>query len=285
MTHTVAILCICGYLLATIFLMLQLWRPSRGGRTAVVAKWCTILGFTLHTLTMFLVFSDMRWLALENGADHFLWVSWVLALVCLIAQRWFSAPLLAVFAIPAIVLCMTSSSILLHQGSPSHISGESEVIRQGVAVSLLHAVPALVSVVSMILALIVSSVFLITEGRLKRRSALALVADGPSLQVLDTWNRHLVQIGFVALSLVIVSGGLWAILERKKIFTADTSVVSGIIVWGLLALILHARIILKWSPKRISRLTVLVMASFFAVVFLAATLAGRITHARLLWWG
>jgi ABC-type transport system involved in cytochrome c biogenesis permease subunit len=98
-------------------------------------------------------------------------------------------------------------------------------------------------------------------------------------------NKHLVQIGFVALSLVIVSGGLWAVLQRKAILTADTSVVSGIVVWVLLALILHARLIMHWSPKRVSKLTILVMGSFFMFAFMVMALAGRITHASLWWWG
>ncbi len=285
MTHSVAICCISGYLLSAVLIMVQLWRPSRAGRTAQVALFSFYIAFILHTATMFLVVRDLRWIALTNGADHFLWVSWVLACICVIARRWFSEPLLGAFAIPAIVVCMTSSSFLLHQGAASHIAAEPQTLREGVVVSMLHAVPALVAVVSMILALIVSAVFLIVERRLKRRSTRILSGSGANLELLDVLNKHLVQIGFVALSLVIVSGGLWAVLRRKEIFTADTSVVSGLVVWGLLGLILHARIILGWSPRRISRLTVAVMASFFVVVFLAMAFAGRITHARLALWG
>jgi ABC-type uncharacterized transport system permease subunit len=233
---------------------------------------------------MLLVFQDVRLIALENGGDHFLWVSWVLALVCLAARRWFADPLLGAFAIPAIVLFMTSSSFLLHQGAPSLLASEAQTVRQGLIVSLLHGIPALIAVVSMVLALIVSAVFLIVERRLKQRSAVIRSVPGPSLQVLDSLNRHLVQIGFVALSLVIVSGGLWAVLQRKAIFTLDTSVVSGIVVWVLLALILHARLVMRWSPKRVSKLTILVTGSFLMFAFSVLALSGRINHASLWWW-
>jgi ABC-type uncharacterized transport system permease subunit len=265
--------------------MAQLWRPSRAGKTVILSQAMVVLGFILHSATMLFVFRDMRLLALENGADHFLWVSWVLALVCLVARRWFSDPLLGAFAIPAIVLFMTSSSFLLHQGAPSLLASEGDSARQGLVVSLLHAIPALVAMVSMVLALIVSVVFLIVERRLKRRSAFVLNTSGPSLQVLDSLNKHLVQIGFAALSLVIVSGGLWAVLQHKAILAADTSVVSGIVVWLLLALILHARVIMRWSPKRVSKLTILVTGSFLMFAFVVMALAGRITHASLWWWG
>jgi len=39
--------------------------------------------------------------------------------------------------------------------------------------------------------------------------------------------------------------------------------------------------VLKWSPRQVSRLTVLVTASFFVTVFAVMAWAGRITHAEL----
>jgi len=104
---------------------------------------------------------------------------------------------------------------------------------------------------------------------------------GPNLQVLDRLNRRLVQLGFIAISLVVLSGGLWAVSEQKPVFTFDTSVVSGLIVWVLLAAILHVRLVLKWSPKRVSRLTVIVTGIFFVSFFAVMALAGRVTHASL----
>jgi ABC-type transport system involved in cytochrome c biogenesis permease subunit len=145
--------------------------------------------------------------------------------------------------------------------------------------SLFHGIPALIAVVSLALALAVSITFLVVDRRLKQRSTLVLEGSGVNLQLLDTLNRYLVQIGFVAISLVILSGGLWAILEQKAIFTLDTSVLSGVIVWVLLAAILHARLVLRWSPRRVSKLTVYVTASFLVSVFAVLALAGRLTHA------
>jgi ABC-type transport system involved in cytochrome c biogenesis permease subunit len=281
MIHLVAMCCISLYVIVTCVLLVQLWRPSRSGKTTKVATALLYAAVGLHTVTMFLVFRDPRMVVLENGADYFLWVSWVLALVSVAGKKWFNYPLLESFIVPAIVLFMGSSSYLLHQGAQSLIAAEVTPAPEGVVVSLLHGVPALVAVVSLLLALAVSVAFLVVERRLKRRSLAVLDSGGLNLQVLDSLNKHLVQIGFVAISLVIVSGGLWAVIEQKAIFTLDTSVVSGVVVWVLLALILHARLILRWSPKRVSKLTVFVTASFFISVFAVMALAGRITHADL----
>jgi ABC-type transport system involved in cytochrome c biogenesis permease subunit len=131
------------------------------------------------------------------------------------------------------------------------------------------------------LAFVTSCVFLIVERRLKRRSAGALSGYGPNLQLLDLLNKQLAQLGFVAISLVVLSGGLWAVSQQKPVFSADTSVVSGLVTWLLLAFILHVRLVLKWSPKQVSRLTVIVTGSFFVSVFTVLLLAGRLTHVNL----
>ncbi len=81
---------------------------------------------------------------------------------------------------------------------------------------------------------------------------------------------------------VDVRSSAWAVSEQKPVFSADSSVISGIILWILLAFILHVRLVLRWSPKQVSRLTVVVTASYFVTVFIVMVLAGRLNHAELL---
>lgn len=281
MTHGSAVLSISLYLAATVLFLIQLWRPSRTGRLRRAATICCALALVLHSGTIGLVLRDPRYFALENGADYFLWVSWLLALVFLCFRRWFDYPMLGAFITSGIVLFIGSSSYLLHQETVSLVDPRDIGARQDMVVSLLHGLPALVSVVSLVLALAVSGVFLVVERRIKRRTHVALEVGGVSLQLLDRLNAQLVRIGFVAISLVIVSGGLWAVMERKTVFTLDTSVVSGLVVWILLAAILFARLVLHWSPRRVSRLTVLVAGSFLISVFAVLVLAGRTTHVSI----
>jgi len=282
MTHVAALFSIGLYLAATLLFLSQRWHPSRTGRLRGSARIVGLSAFVFHSITIVSVLRDPRFFALENGADYFLWASWFLALVFLIFRRWFDYPMLGAFIASGVVLFMGSSSYLLHQDAESLVIAGDNSERHNLIVSLLHGVPALVATVSLVLALAVSIVFLVVERRIKRRTALALeAAGGVSLQLLDRLNTHLVRIGFVAISLVIVSGGLWAVLERKSVFTADTSVVSGLLVWLLLAVVLFFRLVLQWSPRKISRLTVVVAGSFLLSVFVVLALAGRTTHVLI----
>ena len=280
MTHLFAVLSIALYIAATVAYLLQLWRPSKTGRSIASARMAFVVAFVLHTITMGFVALEPGMRVLDNGADYFLWVSWATALVFFFFRRKLEYPIVGAFVVPVIVAFMGSSSYLLHAGASSLVERQEGGV--SVVLSLIHAVPALVSVVSLAMALIVSTVFLVVDARLKRRPAVALRSSGPDLQLLDRLNRQLAQVGFVAISLVVLSGGLWAVSQQKPIFSLDTSVVSGLVVWILLACILHGRLVLGWSPKRVSRFTILVTASFFVSVFIVMVMAGRITHA-LLW--
>ncbi len=283
MTHLCAVTSMALYVVATALMLVQLWRQSRAGRTLRLAGGAFAGALVLHTATLAAVLIDPRNVLLENGADYFLLVSWGVACSFALLQRRLNYPIVAAFLIPAVVLFMGSSSYLLHAESRSLLVTEAGAQgQQGILLSLLHGVPALVSVVSLALALVVSVVFLILERDLKARRGTSLAFAGPNLQVLDILNRQLVQIGFVAISFVVLSGSLWAVSQQKPVFTADTSVVSGLATWLLLAGILHARLVLKWSPRQVSRLTVLVTGSFFAAIFAVMVAAGRLTHAELL---
>jgi len=282
MTHLVAVISIVLYVASSMLMLIQLWRSKAGGRVSALARGIFLCALGAHTVTMALVLQDPRFVFLDNGADYFLWVSWALAVAFAFLERKLNYPLVGAFIVPGVVLFMGCSSYLLHQEGASVLSEAGATGGfSGLTLSLLHGVPALVSVVTMALALVVSVVFLIVERRLKQRRVGVLSIIGPNLQFLDHLNSRLVQVGFVAITLVVLSGGLWAVSERKPVFALDTSVVSGLGLWVLLASILYTRLILRWSPKQVSRLTVLVTTSFFATLLLVLVVAGRLTHAEL----
>jgi ABC-type transport system involved in cytochrome c biogenesis permease subunit len=281
MTHTAAILAISLYVLTSGLLGYRVIRPSIGNSRTwldICARVVFLMGLIAHTFTLCSMLQDPRISALRNGADYFFLGSWSLAVAYMILSLRVVHPILGAFLVPGVVLFMGSSSYLLHP-TPNVSIVESSPTTP--LLSFLHSVPALISVVSLALAFVVSTVFLIVDRGIKKKGASALAFGGPNLQVLDRLNRRLVQLGFIAISLVVLSGGLWAVSEQKPVFTFDTSVVSGLIVWVLLAAILHVRLVLKWSPKRVSRMTVIVTGIFFVSVFAVMVLAGRVTHASL----
>lgn len=283
-THLVAALALGLYLVAGVVLLSRLWWE----RSHVLARLSTVSGLcamVAHTVLMGVVLGDSRYRVLSNGADHLLWVSWGVAVACAVLWRRLQHPLIGSCVVSGIVLFMASSSYLLHQDGPLGLAGNVQERPVGSAgvLAILHAVPALVAVVSLVLAFVISVVFLIVERRLKRRKVVALAASasGPNLQRLDLLNRQLVQTGFGAVSLVLLTGGVWAVSQQRPLVLGDSSVLSGLATWILLALLLYMRLVLRWSPRQVSRLTVAVTGVFFISVVVVMMWAGRLTHVAL----
>jgi ABC-type transport system involved in cytochrome c biogenesis permease subunit len=281
MTHFLAVATIVWYIASTALTGLQLWRPSRRGRTQTFTLATLYAGFVCHTATVINVLLDPRYLLLSNSADYFLWASWGLAVAFVGLGKRLSSPLIGAFIVPVIVLLMGSSSYLLHQTATSLIDRHSTDQVRGVVLPLLHAIPALIAFVSLVLSLVVSAVFLIVERRLKSKRLDVLDISAPNLQRLDLLIRQLVQASFVSISFVVLSGGLWAVSAQRPVFSDFVSVVSGIITWILLALVLYLRIAKRCSSKQFARFALLVSGLFVLSVLLLLSASERLSHGGL----
>lgn len=260
-----------------------LWEVVRGKNSVVrIARVFFRLGFLFHTLALIALVFGLNKIFLDNGADYFFWVSWGLALVLFALRKRIDYPIVGAVAIPLIMLFMGSSSYLMHWDARALVPEDGSSAPQEFLLLSLHAIPALMAVVSLALAFVVSVVFVIVERRIRKRSASAVVNPGPNLQILDKLNRMSVLFGFAGITLVVLSGSLWAISMGRSILSWDFSILSGFLVWFLLALILHARNSWEWSARRIAKLTVLATGFFFISVFLVLFWSGRLTHNNLL---
>lgn len=278
MTHTLAILALVLYIVTSLWFLISVVKMK-------CSAWASRLfacGFTLHSLTLALVLSDSALRFLDNGADYFFVVSWALGLVFLFLIRKFNYPIFGAFFLPLITLTMGSSSVLLHTNSTSVVTSQSVPTEEEVALALIHAVPAVVAVVSLAVALISSAIFLVFQRRLKKKGSAALSMPGPNLSALHVLGQRAVLSGFIAISMVVITGVSWSIISGRGFVKWDLSTMSGLGVWCMLAGLIYARANLGWSSPRVSRLTILVTGVFFISVFIIALFSGSLSHGGAL---
>ena len=280
MTHTFAVGAIVLYIISAVRYLVAVSFTSR--RKSRTAQYFFFAGFICHTLTLLEMSMNPATLFLENGSDYFFWVSWALGVSFILLRKRFEYPIFGAILIPTVAVFMGSSSYLLHKSASSVLAEDHGPFYDRALLTIIHAVPATIAVVCLTLATVVSIVFILLEKRLKGRGSNVLSISGPNLQSLDRLNTQLTLIGFVCITLVVLSGSLWAISMGMPVFTLDLSIISSLIVWILLGLIVHARISLQWSPKRTAQLTIFVMFIFFTSVILNAFENGSLTHSELL---
>lgn len=268
--HTLAIVVLILYLLATgAFLFrgaTQREQPSR------FSEPCLGVAFLIHSVMMIIFLFEGTLVNVQSGADLLFYLSWILPGAYLAASRKVHYPILAAFVAGAAALFLTSSSLLAHGGVESRAGTGSSIF------ILLHVAPAVLGKVCLAFSLIVSAIFLIQEKRLKSKKLISGALSGPNLKLLEQYNKRFVLVGFVALTLAVISGVLWAVSNGQAILTGDIIQWSALGAWLLLAVILHMSTSLRSSTRQISLLTLYGTGAYYAAIFLAVAFGSGIIH-------
>jgi cytochrome c-type biogenesis protein CcsB len=123
----------------------------------------------------------------------------------------------------------------------------------------IHVTLAILGYAMFVLAASVSLVYLAYESRLKAKRPLGRgTGQGVSLEKLDRINCHLLSWGFLALSLAIVSGAIWADATWGHFWSWDPKESWSLVIWVLYAALIESRLAIGWQGRRAAALTVAV---------------------------
>ncbi|MFN3534623.1 MAG: c-type cytochrome biogenesis protein CcsB [Desulfatiglandales bacterium] len=86
----------------------------------------------------------------------------------------------------------------------------------------------------------------------------------PSKDVLEEINYNMVVIGFVSLSLGIITGAIWANVAWGSYWSWDPKETWSLITWLVYASVLHARLTRGWRGKKLAILSII---GFCCVIF------------------
>lgn len=86
----------------------------------------------------------------------------------------------------------------------------------------------------------------------------------PSQAILDDLNYQMIVIGFLMLTLGIITGSVWAHSAWGSYWSWDPKETWSLITWLIYAAVIHSRMVRGWKGKRIA---ILSMIGFFCVLF------------------
>lgn len=109
---------------------------------------------------------------------------------------------------------------------------------------VVHVIFAKLAVASLLVAVAMAVFFLLKRAR--------PAADGgylarlPSMAALDDYGYRLVVFGFICLTVMIVSGAIWAHNSWGQYWSWDSAQTWSLVVWLVYGLFLHGRITFRW---------------------------------------
>lgn len=116
----------------------------------------------------------------------------------------------------------------------------------------IHVAFAKLSYASFAGAFALAVVYLIREARAERGGVPedGVLSRLPAQQTLDDWCYRLVGVGFIFLSIMIVSGAIWANEAWGRYWAWDPIETWSLVSWLIYAGYLHTRLTLRWAGRR-----------------------------------
>jgi ABC-type transport system involved in cytochrome c biogenesis permease subunit len=102
---------------------------------------------------------------------------------------------------------------------------------------------------------------LIQEKELKSKNFRFLYFRLPSLQMCDELMRLFLTVGFVAMSLTIISGSVSAPDAWGQSWSGDPKVTASLITWGIYLVLLLYRLSSRWRSRWAAYISIVGFAS------------------------
>lgn len=192
------------------------------------AAWYIFLaGFAVHTAFLIARGVIARRLPLSNQFEFANAFAWGVALMLIIMRGRLKTDWLSVVAMPATLLVMVYASL-----QPMEIKDLMPALRS--AWFGVHIGSAVLSYASFVIAGSISLRYLLT---VKKENA-----DQKALDQMDYLSYRMVAFGFLFLTVVILSGAIWAEQAWSAFWTWDPKEVWALITWIIYAVYLHLRL-------------------------------------------
>ncbi|HET8733929.1 MAG TPA: cytochrome c biogenesis protein CcsA [Anaeromyxobacteraceae bacterium] len=128
---------------------------------------------------------------------------------------------------------------------------------------------------SILLAAACAAAWLVKDRRPRALASL------PSKERLDLYAHQFTIVSFLFLGVMIVAGALWAHQSWGRYWGWDPIETSALVTWIVLAIVLHFRVLHRWSGERMAWLTFVALGFAVVTVFVVAILVPTIHNSYM----
>lgn len=176
-----------------------------------------------------------------------------LAAAFLVSKRWIKTEFIGTYGMPIVLAAM--------------IIGVAQYTEAGMLPPALrsiwlsiHVPIAILSYSMFALAFIGGILYLLKE---RAKDGMGVTAN-ISLATLDNFGYRIITIGFILLTLAIITGAVWAEIAWGTYWSWDPKETWSLVTWIVYAAYLHSRLLRGWQGKRSA---ILAIVGFLAVIF------------------
>jgi len=238
-----------------------------------IATSLTIATFAGHTIGIFFRWVESYKLGighapLSNLYESLIFFSWTIILLYLIVEKRTKSKSIGAFVTPLAFLSLAYASF-------------SDNIKDGIQPLVpalqsnwltAHVITCFFGYAAFALAFGLSLMYLIKKSDISKTGGRFYNLI-PEAGILDELTYQMVVIGFLMLTLGIITGSVWAHSAWGSYWSWDPKETWSLITWLVYAALLHCRMIRGWKGKRLAALSIIgficVLFTYFGVNYLA----------------
>ncbi len=243
-----------------LYLLMMVMGKEVFGRLASIL---TVGALIAHTFAMILRWIesyrfDMGHAPLSNFYESLIFFAWAVVLLYLLIEWRTKNRSIGTFASLLALLIMAYASF----GSvDSRIQPLVPVLKSNWLIT--HVITSFIGYAALGIAFCLSLTYLIKKMDNPKRKSVFLKAI-PDSEILDELSYQMIIIGFVLLTLCIITGSVWAHSAWGRYWGWDPKETWSLITWLVYAIILHSRMMRGWRGKKMAILSII---GFFCVIF------------------
>ncbi len=240
------ILTVTCYFLATLIWLGYLWIQKDALHR--YGSWVVGAGWGCHSLSLLLQTVAQGFFPVANLGGALSLFSWTLVTAFLILNWRYPVKVLGALATPMAGLLLCGALILPRPGAIPPLLQSFWLT--------FHVAAALLGNAAFTLAFLGGILYLVQEHQIKSKKFGFFYKRLPSLEMLDALNYYCITIGFVLLTLGIITGSLYAQYTLGAFWQWDPKETMTLIAWLLYAGLLHERLVKGWRGRRAALLAI-----------------------------
>ncbi len=256
-----------AYLVAAVLYIVHLVNKNDAlGKGATIA---TVVGFLANLAALIIRTMITKHAPFANGYEFLLSFACGIVLVYLFAEYKYKMKVIGAFVLPVAWLILAYVMVLMP--ADQKMPGDLFPALQSNWLTF-HVITAMFSYGAFAVSFGIGIMYLIKESLVKNKSRSVLNDRLPDASILDEMSYRFVAFGFPLLSLVIITGAIWAEYAWGRYWSWDPKETWSLITWLVYAAYLHARFTFGWRGKRAAIMSVIgfvaVLFTFFGVNYL-----------------
>ena len=215
-------------------------------------------GFAAHTLSTILSWSRLGYFPVVNPKEVSSFIAWAIVLYFLVIRSRYKVKALPTFVVPMVFVFMLVSLLLpdpAHPISPM-LEGAIGASQFGRLILPLHVTLLIFAYAAFILTFIGGLMYLVQEHELKAKTFGSAFYRLPALNTCDEISYFSLTIGFVLLTLGMISGMIWNNQRDGRFWHYDPKEVLALVTWIIYLLMIHYRLAAGWRGRRIAWLSI-----------------------------